>query len=203
MHDTSRNGENLHEDDLYKHNINKHSCTHLSLPKHQVYKIFEYLTKWHTKSYQHMEGPSTFTNYVKATLNYGSTIMEVDRGGNPDPNDTLSGSMLKQVVRGAHETHQNEPNAFTNLVRTTFSHELSPSEVDWGDPKGEPIKLGPMLNEVDWGDKLRTNSVVNWVAHETHQNEHSTTKVHLGGYDTGINPMDGYSISEVDWGAHD
>ena len=111
--------------------------------------------------------------------------------------------MLKQVVQGAHDTHQNEPNAFINLVRTTFSHELSPSEVDWGDPKGEPIKLGPMLNEVDWGDKLRTNSVVNWVAHETHQNEHSTTKVHWGGYDTGINPMDGYSISEVDWGAHD
>ena len=40
-------------------------------------------------------------------------------------------------------------------------------------------------------------------AHETHQNEHSTTKVHWGGHDPGINPMDGYSISEVDWGAHD
>ena len=105
MHHTGRNGENLHEDDLYKHNVNKHSCVHLSL--HQVSKICEYLTKRHTKSDQHMERPNTFTNYVKTTLNYGSSIMEVDWGGNPDPNDTLSACMLKEVDWGAHETHQN------------------------------------------------------------------------------------------------
>ena len=46
---------------------------------------------------------------------------------------------------------------FSNCVRPTFSHGLSPSEVDWGDPKGEPTKHGPnytssgcMLMEVDW-----------------------------------------------------
>ena len=124
--------------------------------------------------------------------------MEVDWGGNPDPNGTSSGCMLKEVDWGDLETHQNEPNAFTNCVRTTFNHGLKSSEVDWGDPKGERTKLEPMLNEVDWGDKLRTNSVVDWRTHETHQNEHSTTKVQWGGHDTDIKPMDGYSISEVD-----
>ena len=60
-------------------------------------------------------------------------------------------------------------------------------EVDWGgntDPNDTSSRC--MLKEVDWG------------AHETHQNEHSTTKVHWGGHDPGINAMDGYSISEVD-----
>ena len=57
--------------------------------------------------------------------------------------------------------------------------------------------------EVDWGGKLRVNSMVNWGAHETHQNEHRTTRVHWGDHDPSLNPMDEYSISEVDWGAHD
>ena len=43
----------------------------------------------------------------------------------------------------------------------------------------------------------------NWGAHETHQDEHSTTRVHWGDHDPSLNPMDEYSISEVDWGAHD
>ena len=62
-----------------------------------------------------------------------------------------------------------------------------------------------MLMEVDWGGKLIVNSMVNWGAHETHQNEHSTTRVHWGDHDPSLNPMDvdEYSISEVDWGAHD
>ena len=81
--------------------------------------------------------------------------MEVDWGGDPDPNDTSSGCMLKEVDWGVLETHQNEPNAFTNSVRTTFNHGLSSPGVDWGDPKGQPTNLGPMLNEVDWGDKLK------------------------------------------------
>ena len=53
---------------------------------------------------------------------------------------------------------------FSNCVRETFNHGLSPSEVDWGDPKGEPTKHGPnyissgcMLMEVDWGGKLKLN----------------------------------------------
>ena len=51
--------------------------------------------------------------------------------------------------------------------------------------------------EVDWGGKLIVNSMVNWGAHETHQNEHSTTRVHWGDHDPSVNPMDEYSISEL------
>ena len=40
---------------------------------------------------------------------------------------------------------------------------------------------------------------VAWGTHETHQNEHSTTKVQWGGHDTDIKHMDVYSISEVNW----
>ena len=47
--------------------------------------------------------------------------------------------------------------AFSNCVRATFNHGLSPSEVDWGDPKGEPTKHGPSLMEFDWGDKVKLN----------------------------------------------
>ena len=65
---------------------------------------------------------------------------------------------------------------FRNCVKATFNHGLSPSEVDWVDPKREPTKHGPspmevdlerkmlnytssgcMLMEVDWGDKLKLN----------------------------------------------
>ena len=47
--------------------------------------------------------------------------------------------------------------AFSNCVRVTFNDGLSPSEVDWGDPKQEPTKHGPSLMEVDWGGKLKLN----------------------------------------------
>ena len=64
--------------------------------------------------------------------------------------------------------------------------------------------------ELDWGGKLRVNHIhecmpceSDWGAHETHQNEHSTTRVHWGDHDLCLNPMDKYGISEVDWGAHD
>ena len=110
--------------------------------------------------------------------------------------------------------------AFINCVRETFNHGLSPSEVDWGDPKGEPTKHGPnytsggcmlmevdwgvklnlnytscgcMLMEVDWRGKLIVNSMANWGAHETHQNEQSSTRVHWGDHDPSLNHMDGYS----------
>ena len=139
MHHAGRNRdhscmENFHGDDIYPHNMNKHSCTYQSLPEHQVSKLCEYLTKRHIKSYQHMEGLSAFSNYVKTTLNLGSSRKEVDWGGNIDPIYTSSRSMLM---------------------------------------------------EVDWGGKLRVNHIhecmtckSDWGAHETHQNEHSTTRVH-------------------------
>ena len=114
--------------------------------------------------------------------------------------------------------------AFINCVRETFNHELSPSEVDWGGNLklnntssgcmlmevdwGGKLKLnytscGCMLMKVDWGGKLIVNSMVNWGGHETHQNEHSTTRVHSGDHDPSLNRMDEYSISKVDWGVHD
>ena len=59
--------------------------------------------------------------------------------------------------------HKDILHAFINYVRATFNHGLSPSEVDWGDPKGEPTKMlkytsnGYMLMEVDWGGNLKLN----------------------------------------------
>ena len=56
---------------------------------------------------------------------------------------------------------------FSNCVKATFNHELSPSEVDWGDPKGEPTKMlkytssGCMLMEVDWAGKLSLHTSSN------------------------------------------
>ena len=151
--------ENFHGDDIYPHNINKHSCTYQRLPEHQVSKLCEYLTKRHIKSYWHMEGLNAFSNYVKTTLNLGSSIKEVDSGGSIDPDYTSSRCMLM---------------------------------------------------EVDWGGKLRVNDInecmlceSDWGAHESHQNEHSTTRVHWGDHDPSLNPINEYSISEVDWGAHD
>ena len=54
-----------------------------------------------------------------------------------------------------------------------------------------------------WTGETNSNSVVDCGTDESHHNEHSTTKVQWGGHDTDIKPMDGYSISEVDWRAHD
>ena len=53
--------------------------------------------------------------------------------------------------------------AFSNYVRETSNHGLSPLEVDWGDPKEKPTKMlkhassGNMLMEVDWGGNLKHN----------------------------------------------
>ena len=61
--------------------------------------------------------------------------------------------------------HMDILHEFSNCVRETFNHGLSPSEVDWDDPKGEPTKMlkhtssGNMLMEVDWGGNLKNNYV--------------------------------------------
>ena len=125
--------------------------------------------------------------------------------------------------------HMDILHAFINYVRATFNHELSTSEVDWGDPKGEfteilkytsngcmlmevnwggKIKLintscGYLLMEVDWGGKLIHNSMVDWGAHETHPNGHNVSEVDWGGHGSRSNHMTEFSLSEVDWGAHD
>ena len=96
--------------------------------------------------------------------------------------------------------------SFSNCVRETFN----PSEVEWGDPKGEPTKhglnytsSGYMLMEVDWGGKLIVNSMVNWGVHETYPNGHNISEVDWGDHDSSCNHMNEFSLSEVDWGAHD
>ena len=105
MHPAGRNGEHscmesYYGDDIYPHSINKHSCTYQSLPEHQVSKLCEYLTKSHIKSYNLMEGLNTFSNYVKTTLNLGSSLQEVDWGGNIDSNYTSNECMLVEVDWG-------------------------------------------------------------------------------------------------------
>ena len=106
MHHAGRNRdhscmENFHEDDIYPHNMNKHSCTYQSLPEHQVSKLCEYLTKRHIKSYQHMEGLNAFSNYVKTTLNLGSSdrIPSTTPGAEP-PRDAKDPGSAR-----SHSTH--------------------------------------------------------------------------------------------------
>ena len=105
--------ENFHGDNPNPHNINKISCTHQSLqetqhlchpehylifvgPEHQVSKIYEYLTKRHIKSNQHMYNPHAFSNYVKTTLNHGLRLSEVDLG-DPKRETTKHGPSLMEV----------------------------------------------------------------------------------------------------------
>ena len=101
------------------------------------------------------------------------------------------------------------PHAFINCVKARFNHGLSPSEVDWGDPKGEHTKMlkytssGCMLMEVDWGGKLIANSMVYWGTHETYPNGHNISEVDWRDHDSTCNHMNEFSLSEVDWGAHD
>ena len=119
--------------------------------------------------------------------------------------------------------------AFSNCVRETFNHGLNPSEVDWGDPKGEPTEMlkhtssgnmlmevdwggnlknnysssGSMLMEVDWGGKLIMKSMVDWGSHETHPNGHNISEIDWGGNGSSSNHMTEFSLSKVDWGAHE
>ena len=170
--------------------------------------IYEYPTKRHLKSNQHMD------------------ILHA-----------VSNCPTKRHIKS--NQHMCILHAFSNCVRATFNHVLSPSEVDWGDPQGEPTKhglslmevdwgrkmlnytssgsmvmevdwggnllinsckrktnhnytsSGPMLMEVEWGGKLRAISVVDWGAHETHPNGHSITEVDWGGHDASPYNMNG------------
>ena len=119
--------------------------------------------------------------------------------------------------------------AFSNCVRETFNHGLSPTEVDWGDPKREHTKIpkhtssGNMLMEVDWGrnlkhnyhssgsmlmgvdweGKLINNSMDDRGTHETHPNEHNIYEIDWGGHGSRSKLMTELLLSEVDWGSHD
>ena len=75
-------------------------------------------------SYKHMEGFYSFSNFAKTNLNLGSSLKEVDWGGNIDPNYTSSECMLMEVdwggkliansmvYWGTHGTHPNGQNTF-------------------------------------------------------------------------------------------
>ena len=114
LHNAAKNGEhscveNFHGDNLNPHNINKPSCTHQSLqetqhqslPEHQASKIYEYLTKRHIKSNQHMDSPNAFSNYVQTTLNHGLSLSEVDLS-HLKRETTKHGSSLTEVDWGGN-----------------------------------------------------------------------------------------------------
>ena len=129
LHKAARNGEhccleNFNRDNLNPHNINTLSCTNQSLqeiqhldhpehclifvgPAHQAFNIYEYLTKRHIKSNQHMDNPNVFSNYVKTTLNHGLSLSEVDLGY-LKRETTRDGSSFMEVDRGklSPTTHQ-------------------------------------------------------------------------------------------------
>ena len=155
--------------------------------------IYEYPSKMHIKSTQHMGILHAFNNCVRETFNHGLSPSDVDWGDpkgeptNHGPNYTSSGCMLMEVDWGG------------KLKLNYTSCGCMIMEVDWGGKlKHNYTSCGCMLMEVDWEGKLILNSMVNWGAHETHQNEHSTTRVHWGDHDPSLNPLDKYSISEVD-----
>ena len=90
--------------------------------------------------------------------------------------------------------------AFINYVRATFNHGFSPSEVDWGDPKGDLTKMsrytssGCMLMEVDWGGKVNLNYT---------SSKYMLMEVDWGDHGSSSNHMTEILLSEVDWGALD
>ena len=45
--------------------------------------------------------------------------------------------------------------------------------------------------------------MVDWGTHGTHPNGHTIYEVDLGGHGSSSNHMTEFSLSEVDWGAHD
>ena len=99
--------------------------------------IYEYPSKRHTKLNQHMGILHAFS---KSNQHMG----------------------IHHVFNKPNQ-HMGTLHAFSNHVRETFNHGLSPSEVDWGDPKGEPTKMlkytssGNMLMDVDWGGNFKLN----------------------------------------------
>ena len=66
--------------------------------------------------------------------------MEVDWGGNIDPNYTSSGCMLMQVDWGGK-------------LRVNHINECMPSEVDWGAHKTH--QNGHSITKVDWGNMIQ------------------------------------------------
>ena len=84
---------------------------------------------------------------------------------------------------------------------------FNPSDVDWGEPKGELTKNGPsytskiyMLMVVYWGDKLNCTSYRNSMVDT---NGHNIFEIDWRDHRSSSNHMTEFLFSEVDWGAHD
>ena len=136
LHHAAKNGEhscveNFHGDNLNPHNINKLSCTHLSLQETQHPCHLEHCLTFVRPEHQSSKRNHAFSNYVKTTFNnglshsevdlihlkretriHGSNIMEVDWGGNIDSNYTSAtkhGPSLMEVdweEKSSPTTHQ-------------------------------------------------------------------------------------------------
>ena len=107
IYHVGKNGEHLTKDPIY----------HVGKNGEHFYGenfIYEYPSKRHTKSNEHMD------------------ILHVFSKSNQHMGILHAFSKSNQHTGILH--------AFSNCVRETFNHGLSPYEVDWGDPKGEPTK---------------------------------------------------------------
>ena len=86
-----------------------------------------------------MEGLNAFSGYVKTTLNLGSSLKDIDWGGNIDPNYTSSECMVIEVDWGGN----------LKLIRTSCGCMLI--EVDWGGKLGVNHIHEYMPSGVHWG----------------------------------------------------
>ena len=120
-----------------------------------------------------MEGLNTFSNYVETTLNLGSSLKEVDWGGNFDPNCTSSRCMLMEVDWGG-KLKLNYTSCGCMLMEVDWGGKLIVnSMVYWGTHETHPN--GHNISEVDWGGHgSRSNhmiefllSEVDWGAHDS------------------------------------
>ena len=99
-----------------------------------------------------------------STTKHGPSLMEVDWGGNIDPNHTSSGCMLIQVDWGG---------GGGGIPRVNHIKECMPSKVDWR--AHETHQYGHSICKVDWGDYDPTLypmdgcmlSEDDWGAHDT------------------------------------
>ena len=118
--------------------------------------------------------------------------------------------------------HMEILHTFSNCVKATFNHGLSPSEVDWGDPIEEPTKMlkytssGCMLMEVDWRGNLNFNytscgymlmevdcggnlilNSIDWGTHKTDPNAQNIYEVDWGGHGSSSNHMTEFLLDRI------
>ena len=104
---------------------------------------------------------SSLVNTPSSRMICAKLKIEVTKG--PTHHDSKNGEhcyaenfIYEYPKKGYIKSNQNMGilHAFSNCVRAAFNHGLSPSEIDWGDPKGGPTEHGPSLMEVHWERKM-------------------------------------------------